>query len=429
MPSLLQILPMLLQLLQMVAALSQGAGTGNSGGAFQGALSPSPTQPDSTGGIPSQAPAPAPSPALAGQNPQTPKAADANPPAPSAGNSGEADSSPAKTSPTEGVSNAQPGMQPPNSISVKELGAKGDGSTDDQAAIQKAVDQAKGSGKSVWFPPGTYNHSGVITLDGTKLSGSGDQTVLRATNPEQASIKLTGDGSALSNIKTVVSAPGRSSQPDAAAVLVQNASNASVSNLNVQGASSNGIRLDNASGSKISNNLVQGTNADGIALMNGSSNNSISHNVVRQAGDDSFSDDSYNGDAKQDRNNAFDGNMSLDNAYGRGIVLAGSANDKVTNNVVSGSKWYGIFAESDPNSGTMQSSGHSIQNNTVINNPNGAPVQANGMNVSGTRTTGSAPNIADILGWNPGQLVDRGMLTRYVPGTGSGANNAGGNRS
>ena len=171
-----------------------------------------------------------------------------------------------------------------------------------------------------------------------------------------------------------------------------------------------------------------GSNADGIALMNGSSGNSIKNNVVSQAGDDSFSDDSYTSDARQDSGNTFDSNVSMDNAYGRGIVLAGSKDDKVSNNIVSGSKWIGISADSDPNSGTMASSGHQISGNTVINNPNGPAIQ--GGSQSGNNTSGSLPNLASVLGWDPGSIPNRSSFnSAYQPGTGSGANNSGGNRS
>ncbi|ADO69150.1 right-handed parallel beta-helix repeat-containing protein [Stigmatella aurantiaca] len=322
---------------------------------------------------------------------------------------------------------------PPGSINAKDYGVVGDGKTDDQAALQKAFDAAKATGKPLYLGPGTYNHSGVLTLDGASLVGNGDKTVLKATNPDQGAIKLTGDGASISNMKTeFASAPSRSSMPDAAAVLVQNASGASVSNMTIQGAASNGVRLDNSTGATVSNNLVVGTNADGIALMNGSSSNTVKNNVVSQAGDDSYSDNSYNGDAKQDGGNTFENNVSMDNAYGRGIVLAGSKNDKVIGNTVSGSKWIGISGDSDPNSGTMASSGHDIKGNTVINNPNGPAVQYSmaGGGVDGTKTSGSLPDLASVLGWDPGAIPARTSFNPvYQPGTGSGANNSGGNRS
>ncbi len=333
---------------------------------------------------------------------------------------------------TEGVKTPKDSQPPANAVNVKDFGAKGDGVADDQAAIQAAMNEAKATGKTVWMPEGTYNHSGVLTLDGAKMEGAGDKTVLHATNPHEGAIKLTGDGSSLSNLTTSVNASDRSSMPNAASVLVQNASNATVANVTTQGACSNGIRLDNATGSKITNNLVLGSNADGLAVMNGSSDNLIQHNVVYQAGDDSFSDNSYTNEGKQDSNNTFDGNLSLDNAYGRGMAFAGSKNATITNNVISGSKWIGIWADSDHNSGTMESSGHRIANNTVINSPNGAPVQSNGpgSSVTGTKTDGGVPSLASILGWDPGALPDRYSISpNYRPGTGNGANNAGGIRS
>lgn len=343
-----------------------------------------------------------------------------------------ADKEVSHTDQAEAVKNPKDSEPPANAVNVKDFGAKGDGVADDQAAIQAAMNEAKATGKTVWMPEGTYNHSGVLTLDGAKMEGAGDKTVLHATNPHEGAIKLTGDGSSLSNLTTKVDASDRSSMPNAASVLVQNASNATVTNVTTQGACSNGIRLDNATGSKITNNLVLGSNADGLAVMNGSSDNLIQHNVVYQAGDDSFSDNSYTNEGKQDSNNTFDGNLSLDNAYGRGMAFAGSKNATITNNVISGSKWIGIWADSDHNSGTMESSGHRIENNTVINSPNGAPVQSNGpgSSVTGTKTDGGVPSLASILGWDPGALPDRYSISpNYRPGTGNGANNAGGIRS
>lgn len=425
---LLQFLAIIAQLLLSISA--------NSANAFSNALAPTDSQPDPVSTVPSK---PHNHHAKPSENQSKgPKAHDKEPPQ-------KPVEKPQEPKPTKTDAPAEPGVDqsrnvqgdfnaapPADAINVKDFGAKGDGVADDQAAIQSALNEAKASGKSVWLPPGTYNHSGVLTIDGTQVSGAGNDTVLHATNPQQGAVKLTGDGSSLSSVKTTVSAPNRSSMPDAAAVLVQNASNATVTHVTTEGASSNGIRLDNATGSKIRNNLVLGTNADGIALMNGSSDNLIQNNVVYQAGDDSYSDDSYHGDARQDQGNTFDGNVSLDNAYGRGITLAGSKNATVKNNIVSGSKWIGIWGDTDPNSGTMESAGHRILNNMVINSPNGAAVQANGpgTTISGTQTSGSVPSLASILGWDPGALPDRYSFNpHYQPGTGSGANNTAGNRS
>lgn len=316
--------------------------------------------------------------------------------------------------------------QPPNSINVMSMGAKGDGIADDQAAIQHAFDVAKGTGQTVWFPPGTYNHSGVLTADGIHVAGSGEQSVLRATNPDQSAIRLTGNNGSLSGLTTAVMAPNRSSMPNAAAILVQNASNATVTDCVARGAASNGIRLDNASNCTIRDNLAMGTNADGIALMNGSCNNLIEHNVVYQAGDDAYSDDSYAGDARQDEGNVFRDDLAYGNHYGRGFALMGSRNDTIEDCVSYDTPGHGIAAGTDGNSGTMTGYGHVIRNNLVLNARDSA-FDIGGMNASGNTTSGVVPVLSR---WTRKTIMDRNAINSvYVPGTGPGSNNTPGNRT
>lgn len=50
-------------------------------------------------------------------------------------------------------------------VNVRDLGAKGDGKTDDTAAIQKALDGV-GNGSTVYLPPGTYRVTKTLTLTG-----------------------------------------------------------------------------------------------------------------------------------------------------------------------------------------------------------------------------------------------------------------------
>jgi hypothetical protein len=55
-------------------------------------------------------------------------------------------------------------------INVKDFGAKGDGVTDDSAAIQAAVDAGKG--KTVYFPGGYTFLAAGISLDGSTYDGT-----------------------------------------------------------------------------------------------------------------------------------------------------------------------------------------------------------------------------------------------------------------
>ncbi|NBD24214.1 glycosyl hydrolase family 28-related protein [Paenibacillus glycinis] len=70
-------------------------------------------------------------------------------------------------------------------INVKEMGAKGDGRTDDTAAIQKALDQGSRTSATVYFPSGTYsvNPSKTLSVNGnTKVQGAGSGTVIKASS-------------------------------------------------------------------------------------------------------------------------------------------------------------------------------------------------------------------------------------------------------
>ena len=71
-------------------------------------------------------------------------------------------------------------------VSVKDYGAVGDGTTDDSAAIQKAIDE--NPGKTIALPGGRYRLSDVVNIksSGTVLQGEGpEKTVIVAPVPLQ----------------------------------------------------------------------------------------------------------------------------------------------------------------------------------------------------------------------------------------------------
>jgi len=88
------------------------------------------------------------------------------------------------------------------SVSVKDFGAKGDGTTDDTAAIQAAFDASEVSKSALYFPPGSYKISSSVTLD---LRVSGSPALRRYVNligdgPDQSVILCTGSATTFVNV-------------------------------------------------------------------------------------------------------------------------------------------------------------------------------------------------------------------------------------
>jgi hypothetical protein len=320
--------------------------------------------------------------------------------------------------------------QPKNSINVKELGAKGDGKTDDQAVIQKALDSAK-PGQTVWLPEGQFNHSGVLKVpSGVTLAGAGAGTVLKATDPNNAAVELTGSKSGLNNVTVMSNSDQRIPHAEASTVWVNHADGATVSNVTSVGSGANSVTIDRSNNSVIDHVLGVGSNADGIAINNGSQNNVIKNSVVRDCGDDSFSDDSYLNDEVASSGNQFLNNLSVNNRYGDNYKLAGASNDILDGNVSIGGPKGGIVVIKDTDSGTKASTGNTIKNSIAIDLP--AP-DASAFMVEGQTAsnnvyyTKDAAEAKKYLAMADETAGDYDYNKNYKAGTGPGANNRNGN--
>src|SRR4051812_29700220 len=124
------------------------------------------------------------------------------------------------------------------SISVKTYGAKGDGVTDDQAAIVKAISAlAKAGGGTLVFPSGTYLHSNMLTISGSIIvSGSGASSILKATNAYYSALQfLNSNNCGVQGVKIQGYSTSRLSNNESAGVLLTNSSNCTITNIKVDG--------------------------------------------------------------------------------------------------------------------------------------------------------------------------------------------------
>lgn len=226
-------------------------------------------------------------------------------------------------------------------ISILDFGAKGDGQTDNQAAIQKAIDYAKANGKEVFIPEGTFLHSGALTLNGVKMSGSGDGSVLKATTYGNEAIVLKGDGAGVSDLHTIgYGAPddaGRHRSLTSCAVLVDGASNFTIENVHAEKTSGAGFFIVSGANGHVADNVIEHTKADSIHMTHAAHDIVVERNKILYSADDSIAVVSYGGaDGSPVRNVTITDNEILYNTWGRGITVAGGTNVVVEHNSVTG---------------------------------------------------------------------------------------------
>jgi hypothetical protein len=88
-------------------------------------------------------------------------------------------------------------------VSIADLGAIGDGKTDNHDALQKALDEAHSQGKALQIPKGTFAYSGVLHDIGVSIEGAGPGSVLKALDPHHSTLFVSGDGAHLHNFKLI----------------------------------------------------------------------------------------------------------------------------------------------------------------------------------------------------------------------------------
>lgn len=140
-------------------------------------------------------------------------------------------------------------------ISVKDFGAKGDGATDDAAAINSAIAYAKStsySGGRIWFPDGIYNISAPIVLTGSGFSlvGSSPKAVtIRATFTSGNIIQVGQSPSSLDNENDGIygiNITGLAKMTSGAAVYADGVYNLRVDNIRIAGFVYDGIQVENS---------------------------------------------------------------------------------------------------------------------------------------------------------------------------------------
>ena len=225
----------------------------------------------------------------------------------------------------------------PRGVNPMQTGAKCDGATDDAAAIRAAIESAKTKGLPVVLPAATCAYGAVLNLDGVKMIGRGDTSILWALDPFQAAIFLRGSGSEVRNLKLTGVKPTKRHPPrEGARIVPFGASKFVIDNVTIDGSTATGIQTSRgATQGTISNNRISNTLADGIHITDGASYITIVGNVIHDTGDDGIAVVSYRNQGGPSHHITAVRNTVSHNRGGRSMSVVGGSDVIYENNRLS----------------------------------------------------------------------------------------------
>ena len=219
-------------------------------------------------------------------------------------------------------------------LSITAFGAVCNGSTNNSTAITNAIAAAKAKGVSVVIPSGVCAYGDVINLDGVKLIGYGDASVLYALNTNREAIFMRGSGAEVRSVKlSGIKASTRVAPWEATRITLFGATKFVIDNVTIDGGSAAGIQTAQATNNgTISNNRVIGTLADSIHMTDRASYITVTGNRVENSGDDGIAVVSYKSDGGMVNHITARNNVIVNNKWGRQMSVVGGSDVLYENN-------------------------------------------------------------------------------------------------
>lgn len=179
-------------------------------------------------------------------------------------------------------------------VDVRDLGAVGDGRTDDTEALQEAFDTAE-PGTRLVLPEGmVFTHDDVLTLGSPDVVLSGGGTLL-ATDEERSSLVLAADRVAVQDLTlTIEDTSRRFDAYEQQRLRLDGHTGIVVSDVRVEGSAAAGVYVGGGTADFLLDSVqVSGTEADGIHITQGAHDGRVLQPVVRDVGDDGVAVVSY----------------------------------------------------------------------------------------------------------------------------------------
>lgn len=270
------------------------------------------------------------------------------------------------------IAGAQPAqlVAPGWGVNPMQYGARCDGVTDDAAAITAAIASAKTKGLPVVLPAATCAYGSVLTLEGVRLVGRGEESVLWALDPSHEAIFLRGSGAEVRNLKLAGVKPRARAAPwEGARIVAFGASSFVIDNVTIDGATATGIQTARgATDGIISNNRISNTLADGIHITGAASYITIVGNIIEGTGDDGIAVVSYQRDSGPTNHVTAVRNTVRNNRGGRGMAVVGGSDVLYEYNRISNSGRYAcLYLAQEDSWKTLPLSNVTARYNTLSN--------------------------------------------------------------
>lgn len=213
-------------------------------------------------------------------------------------------------------------------ITAPPYNAVGDGSTDNQTAIQNALNAATTAGKAVRVPAGTFNHSGSLNVNDVALFGTGNASILKATTNANSAIQLSGDSPSITNLWLECPNTTRLTGPYQAAGIWPSPSctNFAIQNVIIHGSACPAIYNQGATYGVIEYVTALNSKSDSITQTWGAKRITVNGCRVVRSGDDCYSHNSYPGDPSKVSDVVLTENSGILNAFARGLEVSGADN-------------------------------------------------------------------------------------------------------
>ncbi len=153
-------------------------------------------------------------------------------------------------------------------INVKNYGAKGDGTTDDTAAIKKAISMGR-RGDKIYFPTGNYLHSTYLEFKNLSAYGDGAaKSLITATSAANGALEFVGESVAIYQVCVQYASPADSTAYLANGIWFNDVTLFAVKNVTVQNVSANGVSVHDCLDGTISASTISSPTETGVYLLN-----------------------------------------------------------------------------------------------------------------------------------------------------------------